>query len=172
MRTANNEKENPRQVKKEGVLPDEFDIRRKTPVPRPAPTPRTARIALAEDDRQMRSLVAESLRADGHTVIELVDGAQLLVRLARQYRLRDPEETIDLVVSDIRMPILTGLSILKGLRDARCETPVVLMTAFADSPDRQAALDLGAVVFDKPFKMADLRSAVRALLARRPADTS
>jgi DNA-binding response OmpR family regulator len=131
-----------------------------------ASAPQGARVVLAEDDLQMRRLVAESMRADGYHVIELVDGAQLLVRIARQYRMRDPDERIDLIISDIRMPVITGLAILKGLRDAHCTTPVILMTAFGDDVTRRAAFDLGATLFDKPFKMGDLREVARRLLNR------
>ena len=127
---------------------------------------RPARIAVAEDDREMRSLVAEALRRDGHDVTELVDGATLLVRIARQYRIKAPAEKLDLVVSDVRMPVISGLAILRGLRDAHCATPVILMTAFGDDATRREAQALDAVLFDKPFKLAVLRQAVRDLLAR------
>jgi DNA-binding NtrC family response regulator len=125
-----------------------------------------ARIAVAEDDREMRSLVAEGLRKDGHEVTELVDGATLLVRIARQYRIKEPAERLDLVVSDIRMPVITGLAILKGLRDAHCTTPVILMTAFGDAATQREAEALDAVLFNKPFKLDVLRRTVRDLLAR------
>jgi DNA-binding response OmpR family regulator len=125
----------------------------------------SACIALAEDDAEMRRLVAEALRADGYQVIELADGAQLLVRIARQYRIRNPDEKIDLIISDIRMPVITGLAILKGLRDAHCKTPVILMTAFGDDVARRAALELDAALFNKPFKMGQLRELVRKLLS-------
>lgn len=126
-----------------------------------------ARIVLAEDDVDMRHLVADSLRVDGYQVTELSDGAQLLLRITRHYRLREQADGIDLIVSDIRMPVITGLAVLKGLRDAHCRTPVILMTAFGDQATRRAASDLDAVLFDKPFKMADLRAAVRQVLGTR-----
>jgi DNA-binding response OmpR family regulator len=126
--------------------------------------PRAARIVLAEDDPQMRGLVTETLRGDGHEVIPLADGAQLLVRVTQQYRMRDPAQGIDLIVADVRMPIITGLAILKGLRDAHCFTPVILMTAFGDEQTRREALMLGALFFEKPFKMHELRGAVRTIL--------
>lgn len=131
---------------------------------------RPARIAVAEDDREMRSLVSEGLRRDGHDVTEIADGASLLVRIARQYRIKEPAERLDLVVSDIRMPVIGGLAILKGLRDAHCTTPVILMTAFGDEATRREAETLGAVLFDKPFKLGVLRQAVRNLLERGHAE--
>jgi CheY-like chemotaxis protein len=129
---------------------------------------RTApRVAVAEDDADMRALVADALRRDGCRVIELSDGAQLLVRIARQYRHSEPAEPLDLIVSDVRMPVITGLEILRGLRDAHCTTPVILMTAFGDPSTRHEAEALGAVLMDKPLHLADLREAARRALAHR-----
>jgi DNA-binding NtrC family response regulator len=93
----------------------------------------------------------------------------LLVRIARQYRIKEPAEKLDLVVTDVRMPIITGLAILKGLRDAHCATPVILMTAFGDEATKREAEALDAVLFDKPFKLEVLRQTVRDLLARAKA---
>jgi DNA-binding response OmpR family regulator len=120
------------------------------------------RILLAEDDDDMRSLVAAALREDGHDVVEVGDGGRLLVCLARAYG----AETVgyDLLVSDVRMPVCTGLQILESLRLARWPTPVILMTAFGDEQTRAQAEGLGAVMFMKPFDMDDLRTAVLNLL--------
>ena len=71
---------------------------------------------------------------------------------------------VDLVISDIRMPICTGLQILEALRKAQWTVPVILMTAFGDEATRKTAADLGAVIFDKPFSLGDLRTAVLNLL--------
>jgi DNA-binding response OmpR family regulator len=62
------------------------------------------------------------------------------------------------------MPICTGLQILQALRDARRTVPVILMTAFGDDGTRDRAEDLGAIFFDKPFALDDLRTAVRSVL--------
>jgi DNA-binding response OmpR family regulator len=119
-----------------------------------------ARVAVAEDDPDMRGLVGDALRRDGYTVIELADGADLKRELSER-----SEGPVDLVVSDIRIPLVTGLEILRSLRAARSAIPVVLMTAFGDEATRSEAVRLGAIVFSKPFKLEDLRGAVRALLA-------
>jgi DNA-binding response OmpR family regulator len=123
-------------------------------------------VVVAEDDSEMRSLVAESLRRDAHEVIEVADGARLLVRIGRQYRVYEPERRIDLIVTDLRMPVVTGLAILRGLRAASCTTPVILMTAFGDEQVRREAAELGAVLLDKPFAMTELRGIARELLER------
>ena len=77
----------------------------------------------------------------------------------------------DLIVSDIQMPGFTALDILAGLRRTLSHTPVILITAFGDPLVRHKAERLGAVcVFDKPFDIGDLRSAVVHALARRTGD--
>jgi len=130
-------------------------------------TARQLRVLVAEDDVEMRRLVAESLRKDGYEVTEEPDGGRLLVRVAAIYSFEQTVDPFDLIVSDIRMPICSGLDILKGLRDAHWTTPVVLMTAFGDEETRSRARALGAALFDKPFQMRALRAVVRALLQER-----
>jgi DNA-binding response OmpR family regulator len=75
---------------------------------------------------------------------------------------------VDLLISDVRMPTCTGMQILEQLRAAHWQTPVILMTAFGDAATRQHAKALGAVLFDKPFDIDDLRTAVACLLRREP----
>ena len=130
-----------------------------------APLHDPPRVLLAEDDVEMRRLVAEALVDDGYDVIPVADGGRLLVTLARGQIDRDD---VDLVVSDVRMPVCTGLQILEQLRAARWRIPFILMTAFGDSVTRGQARSLGAVLFDKPFDIDDLRTAVACLLRREP----
>ena len=127
-----------------------------------------ARVVVAEDDADMRTMVADALRRDGHQVIELANGGELLVRIAHQYRRLEPAARVDLYVSDVRMPVVSGLEILRGLRDAHCTTPVILMTAFGDAQTRAEAESLGAVLMDKPLRLEDLRKEVLRLLADAP----
>jgi DNA-binding response OmpR family regulator len=125
------------------------------------------RILLAEDDDDMRCVVADSLRSDGYDVIELADG-EVLLALASRLETGANGGSVDLIVSDIRMPTCGGLEVLSALRDARCHVPVILMTAFGDEITRQQAARLSAVLFDKPFDLDDLRTAVKNLLPRDP----
>jgi DNA-binding response OmpR family regulator len=124
------------------------------------------RIVVAEDDPDMRALVADTLRRDAYDVMEVPNGGALLVRIGRQYR---GEETIDLLVSDVRMPVVTGIAILRALRAAHSTMPVVLMSAFADAATRREAESLDAVLLDKPLHPSALRAEVRRLLAERGA---
>ncbi len=126
------------------------------------------RVLVAEDDDDMRSLLVEALAKDGYRVEEVADGGRLLVTLAQEIaRGGGGTARVDLVVSDIRMPICTGLQILEQMRAAAWRVPVILMTAFGDAKTRERANVLGAILFDKPFDVDDLRTAVASLLRRR-----
>jgi len=133
------------------------------PIPSVTPSLRP-RVLVADDDAEMRRLVAESLRKDGYEVIEEVDGGRLLVRVAAMYTFGRTVNPFDIIVSDIRMPVCSGLDIVQGLREAHWTTPVILMTAFGDDETRARAERLGAMLLDKPFQMGALRLVVRHLL--------
>ncbi|MCL2451024.1 MAG: response regulator [Polyangiaceae bacterium] len=113
----------------------------------------------------MRTIVADVLRADGYDVAEVPDGGRLLVQLART-RVSDAPPC-DLLVSDVRMPVCSGLQILESLRLSHRQTPAILMTAFGDEQTRARAEGFGAVWFTKPFELDDLRKAVLHLLGAR-----
>jgi DNA-binding response OmpR family regulator len=132
--------------------------------PGPARNGAAPRILLAEDDTEMRSLVGSALRLDGYDVVEASDGGRMLVHLASAYGGGEPRATYDLLISDIRMPVCSGLQILESLRLAHWKTPAILMTAFGDDKTRSRALDLGAILFAKPFDVDDLRTAVMHLV--------
>ncbi|HEY8088182.1 MAG TPA: response regulator [Polyangiaceae bacterium] len=116
-------------------------------------------VLVADDDDDMRSLVAYSLRADGHEVVEAHDGVELLERL--ESALDDPRARPDVVVTDVMMPRLSGLGVLDALRRAQVHFPVILMTVLADPSVYTVARRLGAIgVIHKPFDVDDLRTAV------------
>ena len=124
-----------------------------------APGYRSERLILAEDDGEMRRLLAWALEKDGYEVVEVPDGRMLLERVAISRRIGDP---VDLVIADVRMPGLTGLQALKRLRSAGCDAPVIFITAFGDTWTHMEAELLGAFeVLDKPFELDELRDAVR-----------
>ena len=125
-----------------------------------------ARVLVAEDDREMRRLVADSLREDGYEVHEVADGAELMVRLEDAFFL-GLTPPIDLFVTDIRMPGHTGLHVIRSLRGAGIHVPGVIITAFGNTETRDEAAALGAQLLEKPFKMAALRALVRYLLRQR-----
>jgi DNA-binding response OmpR family regulator len=121
----------------------------------------TARVFLAEDDPELRHLIAVALRKDGHFVLEARDGPGLLLELGHAYWGDLPDATPTVIISDLRMPGSDGLTILKGLRHHPWAPPFILITAFGDPNVHGTAAELGArAVFDKPFDLDELRAAV------------
>jgi DNA-binding response OmpR family regulator len=125
-----------------------------------------ARVLLAEDDPDMRDLVVEALRKDGHAVQQAANGKDLLLQLAEAFRLDGSLASIDVIVSDVRMPGYSGLEIVEKLFDARWHVPLILMTAFGDEDTRKRAARVGAILFDKPLRLDDLRAAVARVTRR------
>jgi CheY-like chemotaxis protein len=126
---------------------------------------RPRRILIAEDDKEMRHLLASVLSRDGWQVVEAQDGCELLKHIG-SLLLRSPDAiSLDLIISDVRMPGRSGLDVLAGLRRADWATPYILITAFGSDGVHREALRLGAsAVFDKPFEIDDLRAAVVQLV--------
>ena len=118
------------------------------------------RILVADDDPDMRTLIAYVLRRGGYDVVEAGSGMEAIERIAPTVWSKCGG--FKAIVSDVCMPDLTGLDLLAALRCTRFETPVILMTAFGDEEVRAEAHSLGATaVLDKPFDLDELPAAVR-----------
>ena len=116
-------------------------------------------IFLAEDDDDMRALIAMSLQNDGYEVIEAKDGAELLDLLAGASS--SPMRRPDIIVSDVLMPCYSGLGVLAALHKSSWNIPVILITARRDESVIRDAMRLGAsAVVHKPFDIDDLRTAI------------
>lgn len=116
-----------------------------------------ATILIAEDDRRVRDSVGRALRLEGYEVLTANDGAAALDLIAR--------EAPDLVLLDISMPNVDGLTVCRRLREGGDTTPVVMLTARHEIPDRVAGLDAGADDYlVKPFALEELLARVRARL--------
>ena len=128
-------------------------------------------ILLAEDSDDMRTLLSKYLRRAGYLVTECRNGSELVRELA-EYLDDVPRELMlqhyDLIISDIRMPGISGMSVAEAACDCREFPPTILITAFGDEETHEQALRSGvAAVFDKPFDIADLLLKVREVLAKR-----
>jgi CheY-like chemotaxis protein len=126
------------------------------------------RVFVADDDDAMREAVTVCLRAEGHDVVEARDGAELVDLLQDAVGSLRP----DVVVTDVRMPNLSGLGVLAALQRAKWTVPVLLITALVDESVHTVARRMGAIgVLRKPFETHDLLMAVAkagALLERPP----
>jgi DNA-binding response OmpR family regulator len=128
-------------------------------------------ILLVEDDDEMRRMLARVLRRDGYSVVEAADGDDALDWLGAGILEGEPGRVPALIISDICLPVLSGLDLLEGAQLCPRPLPVILMTGFGDHETRARGRALGAVcVLDKPFSMETLRSAVRFALGRRSLD--
>ena len=130
-------------------------------------TPRKRRLLLAEDDPDLRNLLALRLRRAGYEVVEAADGAELLslVESSVWHHDRDPFMAI---VSDVMMPDVSGVDALAGRRWGGWTTPVILMTASRDQRIREDARTLGAAaVLQKPFDTDVLCDMLQTLSGRR-----
>jgi CheY-like chemotaxis protein/ribosome-associated translation inhibitor RaiA len=122
------------------------------------------RILIAEDDLEMRRLLAWSLKQASYEVVECQDGTTLMKKLGLLGPQRG-QQPIDLVISDIRMPGATGLQFLENAQGMDNAPPVILISAFADRETFAQAARLGAAtLLPKPFDMDELLVKVRELL--------
>jgi DNA-binding response OmpR family regulator len=125
----------------------------------------SSRILLAEDDKEMRSLMALMLRKEGYRVAECPDGLSLLDSLSFFFLPGEEHENYDLIISDIRMPGVTGMEMLMGASELDNFPPIILITAFGDKETHMQAERLGAAaLFDKPFDMDEMLKKVREIL--------
>ena len=121
------------------------------------------RLLIVEDEKKIARFIHKALTAAGHAVDVSHDGGEALgLALAAQY---------DVVVLDIMLPGLDGLSVLRRLREERNATPVLLLTARGDVPERIEGLNSGADDYmAKPFAMDELLARINALGRRGAPD--
>jgi DNA-binding response OmpR family regulator len=114
------------------------------------------RVLIVDDDRAIRESLARALELEGYEVDVVVDGVDALARTRR--------ETFDALVVDVMMPGIDGLGVCRVLRADGDRTPVLMLTARVETPDRVAGLDAGADDYlPKPFAFDELVARVRAL---------
>jgi CheY-like chemotaxis protein len=117
-----------------------------------------AKILITEDEDTLRMFVARALRLDGHETHEAGDGAEGLEKLS--------EGPFDLLLSDIRMPVMDGIELTHRAAAQFPEMKILLMTGYAEQ--RERADDLATKIVDvvqKPFALPEIRKAVAKALA-------
>jgi two-component system, OmpR family, KDP operon response regulator KdpE len=120
------------------------------------------RVLLVDDDATLRRTLGIALRAAGHEALLVADGRSALQALR--------EDRPDVVVLDLGLPDVSGVEVLRELR-AWSTTPVVVLSARAESTEKVQALDLGADDYvTKPFGMDELLARVRASARRAGSD--
>ena len=129
--------------------------------PSPAPTEaRAGRILVADDERSLRELLAIVLRREGYEVMLAENGKMALAALARG--------AVDLLISDIKMPDMSGVEVLRNAKQIDPALPAIMMTAFASTETAVEAMRLGACDYlVKPFDVDELKLKVREKLETR-----
>lgn len=118
------------------------------------------KILVVDDDLRLRDLLRRYLIEQGFTVDAITDGSEL------ERRLRD--EPFDLIVLDLMLPGLDGLTLCRNLRATNNNTPIIMLTAKGDEVDRIIGLEMGADDYlPKPFNPRELVARIHAILRRR-----
>lgn len=116
-------------------------------------------ILIVDDDLELLDQLGKALERKQYTVETASDGEEALDKIF--------SITYDLILLDIMLPRLDGLSVLKEIRQAEFNIPVLMLTARSDVEDRVKGLNYGADDYlAKPFSMAELMARIRALLRR------
>ena len=117
------------------------------------------RILIVDDELSLLEQLQQTLQRERYTAETASDGEKALDKIF--------ETSFDLIILDIMMPKIDGLSVLRNIREAEIDTPVLMLTAKGDIEDRIKGLDLGADDYlPKPFSLDELLARIRSLLRR------
>ncbi len=118
------------------------------------------KILIVDDEKNILLTVRHTLEPKGYAVASATTGEEALRRLAQQ--------SFDLMLLDLKLPGIDGMSVLKEASEKQPQLPVVIISAYGTVENAVEAMKLGATDFlEKPFSPAELRETVRRILARR-----
>ena len=138
----------------------DLDTRHRAAADAGAASDRAARILVVDDERSMRELLAIVLGREGYEVVVAENGRQALDELERR--------PVDLLISDIHMPDMTGLDVLRTAKGMNPDLAGIMVTAFASTETAIEALRMGAYDYiHKPFNVDELKIVVTGALERR-----
>jgi two-component system response regulator PilR (NtrC family) len=121
-----------------------------------------ASILVVDDERSMREFLEILLEKEGHTVTTAARGDEALKIITTS--------TIEVVVSDIRMPGMTGIELLEAIKEELPDLPVIIITAFASPDDAVLAMKNGAFDYiSKPFNVDEIKSVIKSATSRSTA---
>lgn len=123
------------------------------------------RILLAEDETQLNRVITVALEREGYQVDSVVNGLEAVKKAQ--------ENTYNVIILDIMMPIMTGIEALEEIRASGDTTHVIMLTAMAEVDDRVNGLDAGADDYlTKPFSLKELLARLRSMARRVESYTS
>jgi DNA-binding NtrC family response regulator len=115
------------------------------------------RILIIEDDEEMRSLLKDSLEEEGFETDSVSNGSDAFRKLVK--------EPFNLIITDVRMPGLTGLDILPGIKKLQPEVPVIVITAFGSAEVYRRSIERGAAVYlEKPIRTNKLKTLIHEMV--------
>lgn len=118
------------------------------------------KVLIVEDDDAIREALREAITTDGHVAVCAADGGQA-VRLFG-------EDTFDLVLLDIMLPVLSGYDVCRKIRDKNRTVPIIMLTAKGEEIDKVLGLELGADDYvTKPFGLREILARVHAAFRRQ-----
>lgn len=118
------------------------------------------KVLLVEDDSMLQEVLKETLESFGCVVLTSNNGQEAIVKLK--------SDKFDVIISDIKMPKMDGLSLLETLKNLNIETPVVMMTGYSEYKDDQIAHAGGVVLLEKPFTREQLRELFDSYMSLLP----
>ena len=122
------------------------------------------RILVAEDDHAIRTLITTKLKQENYTIYTAENGEDALSVMEKHQ--------VDLLISDIMMPVMDGYSLVKALRETKHTLPILMITAKSQLESLEEAFTLGVDDYMvKPIRLEELALRVRALLRRAQLET-
>lgn len=119
-----------------------------------------ATILVVEDEEILAEIISEWLNSQGYRALTAENGQVALAKLTT--------ETVDVIITDVRMPVMDGVALLKRLKSmGKCKPNIILITGFSDLPAREA-YGLGVeAILEKPFEHDDIMAVLEKILADR-----
>lgn len=118
------------------------------------------RILIAEDDAPLATFIAKAFNSEDHVTEVASSGDNALQRLQH--------EAFDLLILDLNLPVISGSEVLRRVRSANADIPILILTATDEMAERVACLDAGADDYlTKPFSFSELSARIRAVLRRK-----
>ncbi len=123
----------------------------------------TYRVLVAEDDPALRELMARLLAFEGYLVTEAADGQEMMQ--AARASDGSADCSFDLIVTDVRMPGLSGLEVLARIRESGCHVPAIVVSALPGDMVQDKLHELNALFLPKPFALENLRRVANRAVA-------
>lgn len=123
-----------------------------------------SKILIVDDEQPIRTLLDYNLKQSNFETIMAADGAQAILQVE--------EEKPDLILLDLMLPVIDGIEVCKILRSRNINTPIIMLTAKGEEPDKVLGLEIGADDYmTKPFSPREVIARVKAVLRRSQEST-